>query len=113
MRISSTRFAWVACDLSLRTGLARASGSIGQYLAEKTVGLKHGMIDPVLLVRWHEFCRVEDVHRIMELTEEAHARFGDRLVYLAIIPVEVPPPDSDARAALRAGTSHASRLCKS
>jgi hypothetical protein len=113
MRFSNNLLMWVARDLSLRTGLAGAVGSIGEYVAEKTVGLKHAMIDPVLLIRWHEFCRVEDVHRIMELTEEAHARFGDRLVYLAIIPVDVPPPDSDARAALRAGTSHAYRMCRS
>ncbi len=71
------------------------------------------VIDPVLFVRWKDACQASDVAMIKERTEAAHREVGDRLVYLSIISVGVPPPDADTRAALRDGTQHASRHCRS
>ncbi len=70
-------------------------------------------VHPVLFVRWKEQCQVGDVTEIRRLTEIAHEQAGDELVYVAIIPVEVKPPDTEARAALREGIDHSSLHCRS
>lgn len=54
-----------------------------------------------------------DVDRIRLATEAASQSVGPNLVYIASIPVGVPPPDTETRAALRAGTEHASSRCVS
>lgn len=71
------------------------------------------IIDPVLFVRWKQTCEVADVAIIRQRTEAAHREVGDRLVYVSIIPVGVPPPDAETRAALRDGTQHATTHCRS
>lgn len=71
------------------------------------------LIDSVLFVRWRERCDPADVRDIVTHTEAAHDEVGDRLVYVAIIPVGVPPPDARTRAALREGTQHAASRCSS
>jgi hypothetical protein len=71
------------------------------------------VVPPVLFIRWVQRCEADDVEAIKQATEAAHVRVGDELVYIAIIPIDVAPPDTEARAALRAGTEHASRHCRS
>jgi hypothetical protein len=68
---------------------------------------------PVLFVRWTERCEAADVEQIKALTEEAHAQIGAELVYVSLIPQGCKPPDTEARAALREGTEHASEHCRS
>lgn len=75
--------------------------------------IKSALIPPVLFVRWQERCEAADVEMIKRLTEQAHGTVGERLVYVAIIPVGIPPPDTAIRAALRDGTQHAAQLCPS
>ena len=75
--------------------------------------IETALIDPVLFVRWRERCEASDIAYIKRDTEAAHRRLGERLVYVAIIPVGVPPPDAETRAALRNGTTHAAELCRS
>ena len=67
---------------------------------------------PVLIVRWQERCEAGDVVQIKAWTEAAYAKHPEGLIYMAIIPLDCAPPDGDARAALRAGTEHASKHCK-
>lgn len=71
------------------------------------------LIAPVLFVRWETQCDAEDVDRIRQQTELAHREVGSKLVYVASIPVGVPPPSAEVRAALREGTEHASAHCSS
>lgn len=71
------------------------------------------LITPVLFVRWQSRCDVADVERITEAIESAYETVGTGLVYIASIPVGVPPPEHDARAAMRLGAEHASGLCSS
>lgn len=71
------------------------------------------LVAPVLFVRWQSRCDVADVERITEAIETAHEQVGSRLVYVASIPVGVPPPEADARAAMRLGAEHASQRCAS
>ncbi len=71
------------------------------------------LIAPILFVRWQSRCDVADVDRITEAIESAYESVGTGLVYIASIPVGVPPPEPDARAAMRSGAEHASRRCSS
>lgn len=71
------------------------------------------LITPVLFVRWQSRCDVADVERITEAIESAYDKVGTGLVYIASIPVGVPPPEHDARAAMRQGAEHASSRCSS
>ncbi|MEM6290363.1 MAG: hypothetical protein AAGA54_03830 [Myxococcota bacterium] len=71
------------------------------------------LISPVLFVRWQQACEVSDVDRITRAIEMASRDVGPDLVYIASIPEKVPPPDTDTRAALRAGTEHANAHCAS
>lgn len=71
------------------------------------------LIPPVLFVRWQTRCERADIDRIREQTELAHRELGSNLVYIASIPVGVPPPTADVRAVLREGTEHASAHCSS
>ncbi|MCR9164121.1 MAG: hypothetical protein ACE37F_24320 [Nannocystaceae bacterium] len=75
--------------------------------------IESALIPPVLFVRWKSRCDPEDVARIRLETETAHRELGSKLVYVASIPTGVPPPDVQARAALRSGTEHASVHCSS
>ncbi len=79
---------------------------------DRTV-IESALIPPVLFVRWKSRCEAEDVIRIQRETEAAHRELGSNLVYIASIPVGVPPPDAETRAALRTGTEHASMHCSS
>ncbi len=67
----------------------------------------------MLFVRWQHRCEPADVEAIRVATEDAHREVGGNLVYVASIPVGVPPPDTKTRTALRAGTEHASQRCAS
>ena len=71
------------------------------------------LIAPILFVRWQTRCDVTDVERITEAIESASDSVGTDLVYIASIPVGVPPPEHDARAAMRIGVEHASQRCAS
>jgi len=71
------------------------------------------LIAPILFVRWQSRCDVADVERITEAIEAACESVGTGLVYIASIPVGVPPPEHDARAAMRLGVEHASKRCSS
>jgi len=71
-------------------------------------------IDPILFVRWKEQCDAQDVPLIKRSVESASREIGaDRLVYISLIPIGVPPPDARTRAALRDGTVHARERCAS
>jgi hypothetical protein len=70
-------------------------------------------ISPVLFVCWKDKCEAADVAEIQRLTEAAHARVPDQLIYVAVIPVAVKPPEAEARAALRDGVDHSSKYCRS
>ncbi len=71
------------------------------------------LISPVLFVRWQSRCDVADVDRITQAIESAYKSVGEDLVYIASIPIGVPPPEADARAAMRQGAEHASQRCGS
>ncbi len=75
--------------------------------------IESALISSVLFVRWRTRCEPADVARIMQATEYAHRSVGVQLVYVASIPIGVPPPDATTRAALREGTEHASGHCSS
>jgi len=70
-------------------------------------------IPPVLLVRWQNQCEPVDVDRIRLATEAAFTRMGGPVVYVAVIPEDVPPPNAQTRTALRAGTDHGRSRCLS
>lgn len=70
-------------------------------------------ITPVLFVCWKEQCQTADVAEIQRLTEAAYDRVKDQLIYVAVIPVAVRPPEAEARAALRDGVDHSSKYCRS
>ncbi len=71
------------------------------------------LIPPVLFVRWHSQCDVTDVERIKEAIESARKVVRSGLIYIASVPVDVPPPEHDARVAMRSGIDHANELCAS
>lgn len=71
------------------------------------------LIPPVLFVRWQSRCDVTDIERITEAIESARKTVGSGLVYVASVPVGVPPPEHDARVAMRSGIDHASERCNS
>jgi hypothetical protein len=78
--------------------------------------IRHLITPPILLVRWVERCRAADIDAIVEHLDEAAiaaAQEGEDLIYIAIIPVDCAPPDSEARAALREGTLRATEVCRS
>jgi hypothetical protein len=70
-------------------------------------------IDPVLFVRWRARCEVRDVERIKAEIDAAYRKGGPRMVYVAIVPVNVPPPDVEVRAAILEGTAYATEHCRS
>lgn len=74
---------------------------------------KHHVVAPVLFIRWQDACEASDIPLVQAATEAAHKKIGEDLIYVGIIPADVAPPDGDARAALRAGTEHASQHCRS
>lgn len=71
------------------------------------------LVDPVLFIRWRERCDQRDVDRILKHVSAAHRIVGERLVYVSIIPVGIPPPDTETRASLREGTAAAKEFCAS
>lgn len=71
------------------------------------------LIPPVLFVRWETRCDTEDVEQLRDQTDHAHRELGSKLVYVASIPVTVPPPSAEVRAALREGTEYAGARCSS
>lgn len=97
-------------DLSLRTGSVQRSS---EHVSSQADMIQAKLIEPILFVRWQERCEATDVEEIKQHTERAHQEVGGSLVYIAIIPVDVPPPDAEARAALRDGIAHAVRMCAS
>jgi hypothetical protein len=70
------------------------------------------LIDPVLFVRWRLQPSVEDIARLRHVVRRSSEKVGS-LVYIAVIPVGVPPPLAPARDALREGLPEVRQLCAS
>lgn len=88
-------------------------GTTPQNWRSETMAIVSEFISPVLFVRWKGTCSAADVPEIQRLTEQAAARAPAGLIYISVIPIDVPPPDAEARAALRDGVDHSSLYCRS
>jgi hypothetical protein len=75
--------------------------------------IQSSLIDPVLFIRWREECTAADVEEINAIIQRTNRNIGKRMIYIAVIPVGVPPPSPEARAALREGSNQAVEFCSS
>lgn len=77
------------------------------------MGCITGVVDNVFFVRWRETITVADCENITKVVEQLHAKVGKPLVYVATVPMDTPPPDGDARNAIKDGTEHVTQYCSS
>ncbi len=68
---------------------------------------------PILLVRWEQSVTTQDVQEVENAVKEAYNQVGPRLSYVAVIPSDVPPPESSVRDALANSSKRVSSLCSS
>jgi len=69
-------------------------------------------IEDVLLLRWLAVTR-PDVEKVVEWIGKAHNRHGGPVSYIAVVPVDSTPPESDGRRALMDGHQSIADLCTS
>jgi hypothetical protein len=69
-------------------------------------------IRPVFFVRWMA-PKIEDVSRVAAEFFQAYQRFGNRIVYVAIVPEECEPPDDAVRMAMTRGRDEVLPYCES
>jgi hypothetical protein len=77
------------------------------------MGCITGIVDNVFFVRWQGVITVADCEGITKAVERAHAQRGEPLIYVATIPPDSPPPDAEARAAIKEGTEYVTQYCSS